>query len=132
MAGVLLSGPAGAGKSGRARALRRELGAAAVIADFTALFAALAGVERGPDGRYPDRGDGGGLLPLTELIRQTIIRRAVERELTVIATNSDGSPERRRYLLDLLGAGAREEVIDPGRDVVEARLSDAAGVLSPT
>ena len=52
-----------------------------------------------------------------------IIRDAVEGEYSVVATNSDGSEERREYLLGLLGADATEEVVDPGREVVTARLS---------
>ena len=51
------------------------------------------------------------------------------REIDAIVTNSDGDPERRQTLLRLLGAGAVERVVDPGRQVVEARLS-VDGVLS--
>ena len=60
-----------------------------------------------------------------------MIRIAREREIGIVATNSDGSPARRAYMLGLLGPGAVERVIDPGRAVVEARLADAAGNLSP-
>ena len=38
-------------------------------------------------------------------------------------TNSDGSPRRREYLRGLLGPGAVETVLDPGREVVAQRLS---------
>ena len=56
---------------------------------------------------------------------------AVNRDIAVIATNSDGDPERRAFLLGQLGAGAVERIVDPGRNIVEARLSDPeTGVLS--
>ena len=58
-----------------------------------------------------------------EFTRRNIIRRAQEAELYTVVTNSDGSPERRRELLALLGSDAAEEVLDPGIDVVTRRLS---------
>lgn len=131
MRNVLLSGPAGGGKSQEARRLLSAWAGPAILADFTRAWAALAGVERGPDGRFPERDPESGILPTVESIRQAMIRIAREREVGVIATNSDGDPDRRAYLLGLLGPGAVERVIDPGRAVVEARLSDASGALSP-
>ena len=62
---------------------------------------------------------------LTEYVRRAIITGAVQRDIAVIATNSDGDPVRRRFLLDQLGAGAVERIIDPGQDIVSARLSDS-------
>ena len=54
------------------------------------------------------------------------------RGITVIATNSDGDPARRSFLLGQLGKGATERIVDPGEDIVAARLSDPeTGVLSP-
>ena len=100
----------------------------AVIVDFSAIYAALTMARRGPDGKYPDRPGADPLLPLTESIRQRTIRLAVERDIGVVATNSDGRPARRDYLLRLLGDGAVERVIDPGRAVVAARLAGPAGL----
>ena len=129
MAGILLSGPAGSAKSALARRLLAESTELAAIADFQLVYRALTDVERGRDGRYPLRNE--GLLPLTEYVRRAIIGGAVARDITVIATNSDGDPERRAFLLGQLGAGATERIIDPGRNIVEARLSDPeTGVLS--
>ena len=129
---VLLSGPAGAGKSGVARRIWIGLVAAgpAVIVDFQSIYAALTGDVRGPDGRYPLRRE--DLLPTVEYVRRAALTAAREREIPVVATNSDGDEERRAFLLSLLGAGAVETIVDPGRETVAARLSDpATGELSP-
>ena len=82
MTNLLLSGPAGAGKS---QAAREELAAAIgpmVAADFQSILAALLLLERLPNGRYPERvaGQAAWLLPLVEAIRQTVITFAAERE----------------------------------------------------
>ena len=122
MASLLLSGPAGAAKSALARRLLVESPELAIIADFQLVYRALTDVERDRGGRYPLRDD--RLLPLTEYVRRAIISGAVTREINVIATNSDGSPERRQFLLDQLGPGATERIVDPGRTIVAARLSD--------
>ena len=122
MAGILLSGPAGAAKSALAWRLLADHPQLAVVADFQAVYAALTLVERDRNGRYPLRDD--RLLPTVEYVRRAIISGAIAREIDVIATNSDGSPERRAFLLSQLGDGATERVIDPGRDIVAARLAD--------
>ena len=103
-----------------------------VAADFQTILAALALLERQPDGRYPQRRESQAswLLPLTEYVRQTIIGAAQERGVEVVTTNSDGSPSRRALLISRLGPGATETIIDPGIDVVRARLSSVDGTLS--
>ena len=129
MASILISGPAGASKSEVARQLLSEHAGLAVAADFQAIVAALLLLER-QGGKYPVRPD--WILPLAEYIRRSVLTGARAREIDVIATNSDGSPERRRFLLDRLGSGASERIIDPGQAVVTARLADAAtGAVSP-
>ena len=129
MPSILLSGPAGAAKSALARRLLAENPALAAIADFQAVYAALTGDLRGPDGRYPLRDD--RLLPLTEYLRRAIITGSLARDIEVIATNSDGDPARRQFLLGQLGEGATERIVDPGREIVAARLSDPeTGILS--
>ena len=131
MAGKLISGPAGAGKSQQARAELLSRPGSAVVVDFQAIYAALLLLERRPNGRYPERSSRDEyVLPLVEYTRRAVITGALGRELFVIATNSDGSPARRKGLLDLLGQGATEEVIDPGESVVRARLAED-GQLSP-
>ena len=89
----------------------------------------MSGDVRDDNGNYPERDP--DLLPLVERERQRIIRDAVEAEIGIVGTNSDGAQERREYLLGLLGPGATEELVDPGIDIVTARLSDpATGSLS--
>ena len=113
MSSILLSGPAGAGKSQEAKRLRDSMPGPAVVADFQSLVVALLQHERGPDGKYPLRPD--WVLPLAEHLRRTTIDAARAREVDVIATNSDGDKGRRQRLLERLGPGAVERVIDPGK-----------------
>ena len=123
MASVLISGPAGAGKSQEAKRRRDAATAPTVVADFQSIVAALLQQERGPDGKYPLRPD--WVLPVAEATRRFVIREARRRQIDVIATNSDGSPERRKFLLDILGpADAEEIIVDPGETEVSQRLID--------
>ena len=123
MAGLLISGPAGAGKSQVAREVHNEI-PESVIVDFQTLYAGLLGLERLPDGRYPERLESESYaMALAEYTRRAIITGALARELFVIATNSDGDQTRRQTLLGLLGVGATERIIDPGRATVEQRLT---------
>ena len=128
MPNLLISGPAGAGKSQVARDRLEEMPAPAVVADFQSLVVALLQQERGPDGKFPERPE--WILPLAEHLRREVIDAARARDIGVIATNSDGSPDRRRFLLERLGPGALEEVVDPGAHIVKARLSGRTGQLS--
>ena len=129
MPGILLSGPAGASKSAVARQIIEDDPGLVIQADFQQLHVAISGAVRGPDGRYPVRD--GRLNPITEYVRRAAITGALARDIKVILTNSDGAPARRRSLLELLGPGATERIVDPGIDVVQARLSDpVSGELS--
>ena len=124
MANRLISGPAGAGKSARARELLRQLQGPGAIVDFQSIYGALLLLRRSAGGRFPERDPADAhLLALAEYARRAIITGAIQMDIQIIATNSDGSPARRNYLLGLLGPGAVEEVIDPGRAVVTERLS---------
>lgn len=131
MPGFLLSGPAGAGKSRRGLVLLGALGLGAVLIDFQTLYAGLLGIQRRPDGRYPERRPQDAYaLPFTERLRLTMIGLALAQELTPIVTNSDGNPQRRQFLLSRLGGDAQEEVIDPGLSVVRERLAGPDGTVS--
>lgn len=124
MAGVLISGPAGAGKSARARQVVEENSQPALLIEFQELYAALLGIDRLDSGRYPERRDVDAYaLPITEYIRRAAITGARENELDAIVTNSDGDPIRRAALLGFIGGGATEEVVDPGIETVRRRLS---------
>ena len=131
MPNTLISGPAGAGKTAEARRLLEASTEPMVVADFQTILAALTLLERGPDGRYPPRRESQAswLLPLVEYTRMAVIGASLDRGVGVVTTNSDGSPERRALLLSRLGPGAVEQVIDPGLDIVEQRLS-VQGTLS--
>ena len=130
MASILLSGPAGGGKSQAAVELVQSGLGPTVAADFQSIVVALLQLTRDPvTGLYPVRPE--WVLPLAEYTRQAVITGAVSRQMSVVATNSDGSPERRKYLLSKLGPGATETIIDPGEEVVRARLSNSkTGKLS--
>ena len=130
MANTLISGPAGAGKSRLARDLLAQAQGPGAIVDFQAIYAALLLLLRGEDGRYPERNPvDAHLLALAEYLRKAAVTGARDMDIEVIMTNSDGSPQRREYLRGLLGPGAVESVLDPGRKVVVDRLS-VNGVLS--
>ena len=130
MADVLISGPAGAGKSQEAARLRAAATVATVLVDFQSLYVAISGDVRLTDGSYPRRDP--SLLPVTEYLRRSAITAARERDLAIVATNSDGDPERRAFLLGLLAPGAVETVIDPGRVEVTRRLTNrATGLIDP-
>ena len=127
MAGILLSGPAGGAKSQEARAILAGHTGPAIAADFQALVVALLLQERGAGGKYPVRPE--FILPTAEYMRRTAITTAQERGVFVVATNSDGDPGRRRALLASLGSGATERIIDPGPEVVAARLNVPVALL---
>ena len=130
MSRILISGPAGAAKSQLARTLLEGRPDLHAVADFTAIWAAMTLVQRGPDGRYPER-TASRILSLVEYTRGRIIDEARRREFGFIVTNSDGDPDRRRALLERMGPGATERVVDPGEDVIRARLADPMdGALS--
>lgn len=125
---AIIAGPAGAGKTQRARELLAELTAAGyepLAADFQSILAALLLLERLPDGRYPERlPNQAYALATVEYLRTAIIRNALENDRPVVATISERpTGARHGALLALFDGRARQEVIDPGIDVVIERLS---------
>ena len=90
MPDVLLSGPAGAGKTAAAESIVAAAEVPTVLIDFQALYASLLGIRRDPEtGRYPERLDIQDFaLPIGRVCtRLTMINRAVENEVDVVATN---------------------------------------------
>ena len=113
-----------------AAALRAQATEPTIIVDFQAIYVALTGDVRQPDGSYPLRDP--ALLPTVEYLRRTALTAARTREISIVATNSDGDQKRRAFLLGELAPGATERVVDPGRDVVVDRLRDPiSGDLDP-
>lgn len=129
MSNLLISGPAGGGKSQRLKELLDESEEPTATADFQSLYAALLQQQRDPSGKYPLRDP--ALLPLVEYTRRSVITGARKRGIRILATNSDGDPERRGSLLDELGPDSEELVIDPGQTIAEDRLRSKDGSLSP-
>ena len=120
---VLVSGPAGAGKTQRARFLQQEHGG--MVSDFQETYADLLGIERDPaTGRYPPRRpEDRYIMSIVQEQRRVAVATAQARGMPVYYTNSLGEEGRRRALIQSLGPNAAEETIDPGEPEVVRRLS---------
>ena len=117
-------GPAGAGKSQVIEELRQP---GQVLLDYTGLYAAIGGVQRGPDGRYPERLDGDPLLPLIAAVKDYAVEQAVTRELDGYVTSSSRDDIERLERI----TGQKAVIVDPGEEVTKARLADpVTGELS--
>ena len=127
---TLIEGPAGAGKSG-VTALMLSAGAIQVLADVTELWAALSGAVRGADGKYPIRLDDDPALAVARYIQVVAVRQALQDGADVGVTTSRRNRHGSwRRFAEEAGVAFIVRTVDPGRDVVEARLSDADGNLS--
>ena len=110
-----------AGKTQEARRIIDNAAVPTVAIDFQTIYAGLLLLERQPDGRYPERlSRHEYVLPLVEYVRQAPVTGAALMEIDAIFTNSDGSAARRVSILQRLGIGAAEQVIDPGIDACAA------------
>ena len=132
MVSTLISGPAGAGKSAIARQIVADSERTSIVLDFQEIYALILGITRNPEtGRYPERlPEDAFALGLAAQVRREAINAALENDVEVVATNSDGNPTRRAAFLALLGNGATERVVDPGIEAVTIRLS-YDGRISP-
>ena len=127
----LIEGPPASGKSQLAAELL-ESGEAAVQVDLTELWAALAGVARGPDGRYPIRRDDDPALGLARYLRMTAVRQSLAMEIDVVAsTTSPETAAKIRELVDEAGEQLRHRTLSIPERVARKRLADpATGKLS--
>ena len=127
MEAVLISGPAGAGKSQVAQQMLDE-NPGAVIADFQSVYVALTGVTRGIDGTFPLRIR--SLLPLTQRIKQTIISDALEDQVRLLlVTNSDRDEKVRKRILSHMYAKRIPQDSDLVYLVNESRTRPMEAVL---
>ena len=118
MALVIVRGPAGGGKS---QYVERERRPGEVLADFTAIYAAMSGATRGPDGKYPIRTDDDPLIPLAAWVKAAIVRQAAARQLNGYVTTSSGAPGEIERLRELGASDAEPVTLDPGEATIRAR-----------
>ena len=128
---TLVEGPAGSGKS-QIVAEMLAAGELDVVADLTAIWAALRGHERNSEGRYPVRTDDDPAIRtgLAAYIRAAVVRQALREDLDVGVTT--GTPEMATKWGEVAaesGAAFNVLTVDPGEGVVRDRLS-VDGVLS--
>lgn len=123
MALGILRGPAGAGKS-------QEIEPGTLRVDLTAIWVALTGAERGPDGKYPERGDADPALELAQYLKAAAVRQAARTGLQGVVTTSSSAPAAVERLREQ-GATAGVRTVDPGAAEVVERLADPeSGQLS--
>ena len=124
----ILRGPAGAGKS---QWFDENAEPGDLWLDITAIWAAVRGLERGPDGRYPVRLDDDQGLRMAAYLKATGIAFAEREGLDGWATTSSSAPEAVERIREQ-GATGRVQTIDPGEAVVRRRLADPdTGELDP-
>ena len=127
---TLIAGPAGSGKSAVA-AESLAAGEIEVLADTTALWVALSGARRGPDGRYPVRDESDPALASALYLQAVAARFALSRGARVgVTTSRRGQESRWAQMAQEAGVEFNVRTVDPGEAVVRARLSDGDGNLS--
>ena len=127
---TLVEGPAGAGKSQEVAAMLAS-GEAEVSADVTALWAAVSGAQRGPDGRYPVRSDSDSALSVARVLQAAAVRTGLREGARVAVTTSRrGQGERWAEVAREEDAPFAVRTVDPGEGAVRARLAGPDGLLS--
>ena len=128
---VLIQGPAGSGKSAVANDML-SAGEVEVLLDTTALWATLSGARRGPNGRYPERAESDPSLAAALYLQTVGARFALEQGARVAVTTSRrGTEARWADVARAAGVEVNVRTVDPGEEVVRARLSDPeTGILS--
>lgn len=129
---VLIEGPAGGGKSDLARELL-ESGEVDLLADVTELWAATGGYTRGPDGKYPVRTEPDPALSMGRFLQYVAVGFALREGYKILATTSQrDQTEKWQAVANRYNAPLSVRTVDPGREVVEARLRDpVTGELDP-
>ena len=126
----LIQGPAGSGKSAVA-ADSLAAGEIEVLLDTTALWAALSGAVRGPDGKYPVRGDDDPALGAALYLQAVGARFSLEQGARVgVTTSRRGQEARWAEVAREAGAEINVRTVDPGEDVVRGRLAGPDGSVS--
>ena len=100
MAVNVLRGAAGSGKSQEFNKLK---GPDDLLIDVTALWAAVRGLERDPNGRYPVREDDEAGLRMALYLKSTAIAFAAREDLDAWVTTSSSSPEAVERIRELAG-----------------------------
>ena len=102
------------------------------MVDVTSIWAALSGARRGPDGRYPPRSEDDPALGAALYLQAVAARFALEQGARVgVTTSRRGQVDRWAEVARAAGVDFNVRTVDPGRDVVTARLSDPeTGILS--
>lgn len=129
---TLIEGPAGGGKS----EVLRELLAAGevdVAADITAMWTAVGGYERDPaTGKYPVRAENDPALHMARYLQTVAAGFALREGYKIAVTTSQRDRvERWRSVANRHDSPLSVRTVDPGREIVEARLADpVTGELS--
>lgn len=128
---LLVQGPAGGGKS-QLVAEFLESGLIDLVSDITMLWVALKGVTRDADGRFPVREDSDPALDAARYLQPVLVRFALELGARVAVTTSRRNQvERWQTLAYSIDVDFSVRTVDPGEDVVRARLADpVTGELS--
>ena len=128
---LLVEGPPGAGKSQEiARLMASDQ--LDMVADLTALWAAIGAFERGADGRYPVREDTDDLLAIGLYLKTVAVRQGLRRGLRVAVTTSARNQfEKWQEIASEAGVTVRAQALDVPYEVARARLEDGDGELHP-
>ena len=128
---TLFEGPAGSGKS-QVSAESLDAGEIELLFDVTAIWAALSGARRGPDGRYNPRSEDDPALAAALYVQAAGARFALEQGARVgVTTSRRDQVDRWQEVARAAGVDMSIRTVDPGRDIVTARLSDPeTGILS--
>lgn len=132
----LIEGPAGSGKSQRVAEMLRA-GEVDIVADYTAMWAALRGMERDEGGRYPVRraDDPTVRTGLNSYMRRTAVRQGLRSGLRVAVTSgTPGTAPTYAEIAAELQVAFETNTLDPGIDAARRQLArrfSRDGVIEP-